>query len=180
MKKIFAPIVALLPIVYLLSPVTCLLIDSSDSILLGSYGVYLLLTLVSVVLFILFRKAHSAKKLAIYNIVFSAGNLAVLVAQLVYWIISVEKVHQQTQDGGMCAGLLLVVLIILYFPHWISYSLVRIGSMFTCFRSLNGICPMGIKILHTIMHFLPLADLISSIIVLCKICIRQKMAQNQE
>ncbi len=178
MKKPFAPLVAVLPLLYILAIGLPFLWDTSDSLVLFLLGIYLLLTLLFTVSFYLSIDHYSPKQLAVYNILFSAGNLLLLLAEAIYWLAKETEIQQQAQNGATEGGLLLLVLIILYLPHQISYFMVRITGIVSCNRSLNNICSGGAKILHNILHFFPVADLISSIWVLYKVSTWQKAQSN--
>lgn len=177
MKKLFAPLIAVLPLLYILAIGLPFLLRTSDSLLFCLLSACLLLTLLFTVCFYFSIDHYRPKQLAVYNILFSAGNLLLLLMEAGYWLVKKAEIQQQAQSGATEGGILLFVCIILYLPHWFSYFMVRIAGMVSCNRSLYGICSSPARLLHNILHFFPVADLISSIWVLYKINAWQK-AQN--
>lgn len=169
MKKVFAPLVALIPVFYVLLFALFVLIDPSDNVLLGIYVAFLVASVLASILFAVFAGAHSRKSLALYNILFAAGNLLILIGQIVYWYAKLAEINGATENQPAEGLLLFFVLLIFYIPHWVSYGIVRIVGMVANWRTLRGICPNGINALHTALHFFPLADLISSVIVLLRV-----------
>ena len=178
MKKIIAPLTAVLPLLYILAIGLSFLFHASDPLLFCLLGVYLLLTLLFTVCFYFTIHHYQPKQLAMYNILFSAGNLLLLLMEAGYWLVKKAEIQQQAQSGAAEGGLLLLIWIILYLPHWFSYFMVRIAGMVSCNRSLEGICSTFTRLLHDILHFLPAADLISSIWVLYKVSTWQKAQNN--
>lgn len=172
MKKMFAPLIAILPLLYILMIGMFFLFSPSDSALFSVLGAYLLMTLLFTVCFCYSLDQYSPRKLAVYNILFSAGNVLLLLIEALFWIVKEAEIQQQAQNGATEGGLMLLVLIILYLPHWISYFMIRIAGIISCNRSLDSTCSKGTKILHNTLHFLPIADLVSSVFVL--ICVNSQ------
>lgn len=177
MKKMFAPLIALLPLLYIAIIGIFLVIGPSDSVLFFFMCAYLLLTVLFTICFYCRLGKYRPKELAVYSLLFSAGNLLLLLVEVIYWIIKEAEIQQQAQTGATEGSLLLLVLLFLCLPHWSSYCIVRIAGMLCCNRSLDDMCSGGTKLAHTMLHFFPVADLISSIWVLIKVNSQQKAHQ---
>lgn len=169
MKKLSAALVALLPLVYVAAMWSSIKIRISDEQFFGILGVYALIGFLFPVIFSI-SSAKSARKFkAISNVWFYAGNLILLIAEIVYWFIQYEEVLIAERNGGMEGGLGLALLIIIYLPHWFTYLFTRIAGAISCARTLNGVCGGDAKIFHILLQLFPIFDLISAIWVLYKV-----------
>lgn len=69
----------------------------------------------------------------------------------------------------MGGGLGLLLLIILYLPHWFSYFLTRIVGAVSCYRALQGIVPVNARLVFSLLQLIPGADVISAVLVLRRV-----------
>lgn len=174
MKKLSPYLTALLPLLYLVMVGLMCLVDASDSVLIGVFLIYMVLSMLFTTVFSHYIDCYPRAKLAQYDFLFSLGNLLLFLAEVVYWLVQRTLMLEQAQNGATEGSLILLLLIILYLPHWVSYFMVRVIGIISCNRMLNGICSRGTKTLHTICHFFPATDLMSSLWVLHKIKSWQK------
>ena len=169
MKKTATVLVALMPVVYCLIIQAANLLHLEDELFLGALGIY---TLLGILLAIIYdRTCYRCDKLflAANNLWFYAGNFALFIAEIVLWCIRLEETRIAEQNGAMEGGLGLVLLILVYLPHWISYLATRIAGAATCARILKGLCSPTAVLCHVILQLLPGTDSISSIWVYQKV-----------
>lgn len=169
MKKIASIFVALLPLIYVGTMVTISKIRVTDEQLFLILGAYTLIGFLFPIFFSIVSAKVERRFLAVSNVCFYAGNLVLLVAQIIYWLIRFEENHIAEQNGGMEGGLGLFLLIILFLPHWISYLFTRIAGAVSCNRALRGVCSQEARILHTFLQLFIVADLLSALWVYCKL-----------
>lgn len=169
MKRLSALLVAILPLIYIGAMECCHRIRISDEVFFAILGGYTLVGILFPILFSIVSAKAEGKFLAACNVWFYAGNLAVLAAQTVHWLIKLKEIRIAEQNGAMEGGLGLVLTVVfLYFPHWISYLFTRISGAISCSRALKGICRQEVRIIHTVLQLFVLTDLLSGIWVYCK------------
>ena len=167
MKKTIVWLNALLPVIYLMAIVLSILINPEDETLFLILGVYAFIGLLFPCLLPLLTSNASRKFLATANLWICISNLSLLMAQGIYWFIVLEETRKATANGAMGGGLGLVVLILLYLPHWASYFVTRIACAVNCARILRHKSYYNHNyILYALMHLLPITDLISAMLVL--------------
>lgn len=169
MKKIASILVALLPLIYVGTMVTISKNRVTDEQLFVILGVYTLMGFLFPIFFSTASKKAERRFLAVSNVWFYAGNLVLLVAQIIYWLIRFEENRIAEQNGAIEGGLGLFLLIVLFLPHWISYLFTRVAGAVSCSRALKGVCRQEVRILHTILQLFIVTDLLSAIWVCCKV-----------
>lgn len=163
MKRALITLTALLPAFYLLTIGLCLLINPEDETLFFLLGVYILIGLLLPCLLGFFTRDADTKLLALGNIWMAAGNVTLLMAEIIYWVVLFHQNRIAEENGAWGGGLGLVLILILYLPHWISYFFTHIAMSINCNSALRGICSKSVKAAHVILHLLPASDLISAI-----------------
>ncbi len=169
MKKLSPYLIAILPLLYLAMIDLLYLVDASVSALIGVFLIYMVLSMLFTTAFSHYIDCYPRAKLAQYDFLFSLENFLLFLAEVVYWLVQRALMLEQAQNGATEGGLILLLLIILYLPHWVSYFMIRVIGIISCNRMLSGICSKGTKTVHAICHFFPATDVISSLLVLRKI-----------
>ena len=177
MKKLFAILFTLIPVIYAAGIAVFLYLMPEDEVLFAALGGIVVLSLIFAICHCVQSKNTDRKFLAVTNVWCISGNLLLFAAEVIWWIYSYVQVRIAEQNGGMEGGLGLFLLIIFYVPHWISYLICRVAAAINCKRALEGIGSSTIRIFHTLLHLLPIADLISAICVLCKVKACQRFQQ---
>jgi hypothetical protein len=162
MKKTIVVLCALLPVIYVLSLLFLFLQDASDAPLLTFMIIYCVAAAVLHVLFCILTATSERKFLAACNIWLHVGNLLLFIFEAVYWFVQLEQTRIAEQNGAMGGGLGLVLLILLYLPHWFSYFLTHITATINCSRTLQGICTGGVCALLAGLQLLPVTDILSA------------------
>lgn len=162
MKKTLSVLAALLPVIYIASLVLLVLLDAADEPLVGFMIAYCIIAAVLLVVFSILTAGAKRRFLAVTNIWLYAGNLVLFLFEAVYWLVQLEQTRIAEQNGAMGGGLGLVLLILIYLPHWFSYLLTHIAGAINCVRTLHGICSGGVCAFHTLLQLLPVTDLISA------------------
>lgn len=169
MKKTLSVLTALLPVMYVLSLVMLFLLDAADDPL---FTVMIGYCIAATVLHILFC-THTAKAepsfLAVSNVWLYAWNLALFLFEIVYWLVQLEQTRIAEQNGAIGGGLGLVLLILIYLPHWFSYLLTHITGAISCERTLQGICGGGVRAANAFLQLIPITDLVSAVWVLSRV-----------
>lgn len=162
MKKTLSVLTALLPLIYVASLVLLFLLDVTDAPLFGFMIAYCVIAAVLLIAFCILSAGATRRFLAVTNIWLYAGNLALFLFETVYWLVQLEQTRIAEQNGAMGGGLGLVLLILIYLPHWFSYLLTRIAGAINCVHTLRGVCGGGICAFHTLLQLLPVTDLVSA------------------
>ena len=163
MKKILAAATCLLPILYAICLAILAMLDATDTPLLIFMLCYCIISLVLHMIYCLATNHVSQQFLAGSNLWFYGVNLVFFLAEIVFWAIRLEQNRIAEQNGAMGGGLGLVLLILIYLPHWFSYLLTRITGAINCERTLRGLCNANVKFIHSALQLFPGADLISAI-----------------
>lgn len=169
MKKTFAVLTALLPLIYAGAMQTMAMGNAEDEVLFAVLGVFLLIGFLFPLLFMIASAKAESKFLAICNLWFYAGNLLLFAAEAVLWLIRLNEVRIAEQNGAVEGGLGLALLIVIYLPHWISYLWVRVFGAIGTSRALTGKCSNLCRACHMLLQLVPLTDLVSAIWVLGKV-----------
>ena len=169
MKKVFAVLTALLPAVYLIGLGISASVGAEDAALFALLGVMLILGFLLPVWYAVITANADKKFLAVCNLWFYGGNLFLFATEIALWIHSYIENRIAEQNGAWEGGLVLVLLFILYFPHWINYLVVRIVGAVATARILKGVSEEGKRMAHAFCQLLPVADFISAILVLRKV-----------
>lgn len=169
MKKVFAVLTALLPAVYLVSIGLSAVYGAEDEALFTILGLLLVIGFLLPVWFAFLAARADKKFLAVCNIWFYSGNLLLFALEIALWVHRFIENRIAEQNGAWEGGLVLVLLILLYLPHWINYLVVRIVGAVSTGRILSGICEKRTRANLTDLQLLPVADLISAILVLRKV-----------
>ena len=169
MKKVFAVLTALLPAVYLVSIGLSAVYGAEDKALFTILGLLLVIGFLLPVWFAFLAANADKKFLAVCNLWFYGGNLFLFATEIALWIHSYIENRIAAQNGAMEGGLVLFLLILLYLPHWANYLVVRIVGSVSTGRILSGICEKRCRLIHMDLQLLPVADLISAILVLRKV-----------
>ncbi|MGN0999020.1 MAG: hypothetical protein ACI4PO_05660 [Faecousia sp.] len=154
MRKAMPVLSALLPYIYFLGFGCMLLLDiDSDAVLLGFLAVYFVLGILVSALYAVFADARSnfAVKLAAIP-----GDLFVIA----YFVIRCMETEQATQNGAIEGGLGIIVLIILSIPYLLCRVMTMISSAVACGRRVHGS-----DHIYTVLHVLPIFDIIGAAIV---------------
>lgn len=169
MKKTVLILTGTLPFVYWGMIGLLMLTDADDEMLFGMMGLYTLMGIVLPILFSHLTAKADRRFLAVSNLWLYGGNLAVFLAEAIFWLVRLKENRIAAENGGMEGGLVLVLLILIYFPHWISYVATRLAGAVNCERSLQGICRGCVRSANTLLQLIPGADVISAIWVLRRI-----------
>ena len=169
MKKVFAVLTTLLPAVYLIGLGISASVGAEDAALFALLGVMLILGFLLPVWYAMITANADKKFLAVCNLWFYGGNLFLFATEIALWIHSYIENRIAAQNGAMEGGLVLFLLILLYLPHWSNYLVVRIVGVVSTGRILSGICEKRCRLIHMDLQLLPVADLISAILVLRKV-----------
>ncbi len=163
MKKLTSVLVALLPLLYCVIMQAANLLHLGDELFLGSLGIYALLGILLPIAYD--RTCYQAenKFLAGNNLWFYGINLALFIAEIVLWLVRLEENRIAEQNGAMEGGLGLVLLIVVYLPHWLSYLATRIAGAASCARTLRDACTPATRIFNVILQLFPGTDLLSGI-----------------
>jgi hypothetical protein len=97
------------------------------------------------------------------------SNLLVFLAQIVIMIIVIIDVRIAEQQGAMEGGLMIVLYYFLFLPSRINYLICRITAALCAHRALDDTLYSHRKGLHTFLHLIPIADMISAIWVYSKV-----------
>ena len=165
MKKTLSALTASLPLFYAAAIFILFLLDSTDGALLTVMFGYIAIALLLHIFFLSFAMKETPEFLSISNLILYSGNLILFVIEIIYWAIYYRQTQIATQNGAMGGGLGLVLLILLYLPHWASYFMTHIVGAICCFKALNRKCGDGILLCHILMQLLPVTDLASAVIV---------------
>lgn len=169
MKKLFAVLVSLIPAIYAAGMVLFLFIMPEDEVLFTVLGGIVLLSIVFCTVHSILSTKADRKFLALSNVWSVGGNLLLVIAEFVWLIVSYIQVRIAEQNGGMEGGLGIVLLIVFFMPHWISYLICRLTAAIGCERALHGMIGNGWKTFLTLCHIIPVLDLICAIVVLHKV-----------
>lgn len=170
MKKLLAILTALLPVIYVITMQIVSQVQMGDDGFFAVLGIYLLIGLMFPILFSIASTKACKRFLAISNVWIYCANLALMIAEIVFWLIRFEENRIAEQNGAMEGGLGLVLLILfVYMPHWLSYLISRIVGAIHCERTLKGICGGGARALLTLFQLLPVTDLLSALWVYRKV-----------
>lgn len=163
MRKAVTILTGLLPVIYVGMMGLMICFDPGDEALFAAMGIYTLLGLVlPIALGVLTAKAEP-EFLATGNVWCYCINLVLFLAEVIFWLVRAEQNRIAEQNGAMEGGLGLVLLALVYLPHWVSYLATRLAGAINCERSLRGICREGITALHIILQLFPGGDLISAL-----------------
>ena len=169
MKKLFAVLYVLIPVFYAAGMLACLYSMPEDEVLFTLLGGIIVLSFVSCIAYSILSANAKRQFLAITNIGSISCNLLLFAAEITWLVISYIQVRIAEQNGGMEGGLGIVLLIVIYMPHWISYLICRITASINCSRALKGISSSSASIIHSILHLFPITDLISAVLVLQRV-----------
>lgn len=169
MKKLLAVLTALIPAVYLIGLGISASVGAEDAALFALLGVMLILGFLLPVWYAVITANADKKFLAVCNLWFYGGNLLLFALEIALWIHSYIENRIAAQNGAMEGGLLLFLLILVYLPHWANYLVVRIVGSVSTGRILSGICEKRCRLIHMDLQLIPVADLISAILVLRKV-----------
>ena len=166
MKKTVAILTGLLPFFYAGMIVLLILVNSDDKMLFALMGIYSLMGLLLPLLFNALTTKAARKFLARCNVWFYGGNFAFFLAECIFWLVRLEQNRIAEQNGAIEGGLGLVLLILIYLPHWLSYMFTRIAGAVGCARVLQDKSSPSVRICHILLQMIPITDLISAIWVL--------------
>ncbi len=169
MKKVAFIATALLPVVYAFLIGLAALSDLNDDPLFIALGIYIFIGLILSCLTAVWGAKMDAKAIAVGNIWLFGVNLAFFIGEVILWLVQLEEVRIAEQNGAMGGGLGLLLLIILYIPHWATYCFSHVAGAVGCARALKGRCGDGAKLLHCFLHLFPVTDLASAIWVYRKV-----------
>ena len=169
MRKVFNVLIASIPLLYVAAVFAMVYIMPEDDTLFLILGSIFVLSILFCICYSINSKNNDPQALAVTNIWVIAGNLLLFTAEIIWLIIQTIDVQKQAQSGAMEGGLGIVLLMILYLPHWINYLVCRITAAVHCCRALQGICSSGHAGIYAILHIFPVLDIISSILVLKKV-----------
>ena len=162
MKKTLAITAALLPVIYIASLLILFLLGATDKPLLLFMVCYCIFAAILLIIFGFITAETNRKFLANTNILLYIGNLGLFVFEIVFWWVRMEQNRIAAANGAMGGGLDLLLLILLYLPHWFSYLLTRVAGAINCLRILHGRHRGIICAIHTILQLFPVTDLISA------------------
>ena len=169
MKKTIPVLTAVLPVIYVLSLIILFLLDTSDEPLFAAMAAYCIAA--TALHFLFYYKTARAERrfLALCNVWIYSGNLALFLFETVYWLIQLGQVRLAEQNGAMGGGLGLVLLFLLYLPHWFSYTLSHIVGAINCDRALRNISGRTVRAANAFLQLAPGTDLLSAFWVLRRV-----------
>lgn len=163
MKKTVTILTGLLPFIYGGMIGLLMLADADDEMLFALIGIYTLIGIVLPLLFSYLTAKAERKFLAVCNVWFYSSNFAFFLVERIFWLVRLEQNRIAAQNGAMEGGLGLVLLILLYLPHWLSYLVTRLAGAVSCERSLRGNCSGGVRGVNALLQLVPGIDLVSAI-----------------
>lgn len=169
MKKLFAVLYALIPVFYAAGMLVFLYIMPEDEVLFAVLGGIIVLSFVFCIVYSILSTNAQRQFLVLTNIWSIGCNLLLFAAEITWLVISYIQVCIAEQNGAMEGGLGIVLLIVFFMPHWISYLICRITASINCGRALKGISSTSASLFHMILHLFPITDLISAVWVLHRV-----------
>ena len=169
MQKILSNVFAAMPLIYTASLLSFTQLDITDEQLFLFLAVYILAALLLAILYAASSANVPVDQTARSSIWHYSTNLAVWVAEIVFWCIRYVQDRIATQNGAMEGGLGLVLLIVIFLPHWLSYLFTRIAGAVCCARILRKEHTPETVTLHILLQLFPVTDLVSSIWVYRKV-----------
>ena len=169
MKKLFAVLTALFPLIYAISMLILAVLGTEDEALFTVLGILLLVGILLPVAFAATSGKAQRKFLALCNLWFYACNLLIFAGELILWVVRFRENQIASQNGAWEGGLVLVLLFLLYLPHWTVYLVVRIVGAISTARTLKGVSEDSTRMSHTFLQLIPVVDLVSAILVLRKV-----------
>lgn len=163
MKKTLATLLALLPVIYLATLGVLAWLDAADEPLLMMMLVYFVAALALHIAYTAHTTHADGRFLAVSSLWISGVNLVFFLAEIILWLVRLEENRIAEANGAMEGGLGLVLMILIYLPHWFSYLMSRITGTISCYRALNGVCSETPRLLHSLLQLLPGGDLLSTI-----------------
>lgn len=154
MKKTFSALMALLPLFCAaLMPLFIWSVDQGWAILIV-LGLMALLSIGLTVGYLCTARGKTPRAFAIDSLFFSISLLVFLAAKIVLWLLLVPQ-H----------AFYLLVLLLVYLPHGACCLFLRACGIFAIHRAQEG---GNLRLLHVLLHLIPLLDVVSSVIVLRK------------
>ena len=169
MKKMLGIFTALTPAFYILTLVMLFLVDAKDGLTIFSIFGTIILTLIICTIYASCRHKAENLFLAKMNLWIVGSNLLVFLAQIVIMIIVIIDVRIAEQQGAMEGGLAIVLYHFFFLPSRINYLICRITAALCAHRALDDTLYSHRKGLHTFLHLIPIADMISAIWVYRKV-----------
>ena len=167
-NKALTVLMVLHPIIFL--AITGLFIwTESDHVLFTAQSVFVLSGLICCIVFSIRTKDTPAKFLSASNVWILSVNLAVFLAEMVWYTVSYMDVIAEESKGAQEGGLLLFLILVVCLPHWLVYFFTRICAAINCNRATKDLNANMTKTLHILLHLIPLVDLFSAIFVLRKV-----------
>lgn len=168
MKKLFAVLTALLPVIYIGGIFTVLKLENDD-LLWPAAGIFLLFALIVHIVYVTLTKNSPRRFLTISNIWIIGTNFLFHITKIIVLIVITIDVQIRAQQGAQEGGLIIALLFMFSIPNWITYAFTRIAASINCYRAMHDIVHSTKELLHILLHLFPLADLISAILVLRKV-----------
>ena len=169
MKKAFAAVMGLLPVLYLLCLGLSFFLDAQDEPLLMMMLGYCAAALAVHIVYSVVTAQTPRRFQAVRNLWFYSVNFAFFLAEIILWLVMLRAVRIAEAEGAIEGGLILVVLILLYLPHWFSYLLTRIVGTISCYRAPQGIVSVNAQLAHCLLQLVPGGDVISALWVLRRV-----------
>ena len=169
MKKMLGIFTALTPAFYILTLVILFQVDAKDGFTIFSILATIVLTLIICKVYASFRHKAEILFLAKMNLWIIGSNLLVFLAQIVIMVIVIIDVRIAEQQGAMEGGLMIVLYYFLFLPSRINYLICRITAALCARNALDETLYSHRKGLHTFLHLIPIADMISAIWVYRKV-----------
>ena len=173
MKKLFAilfaTLVVLLPVIYVTGMLVFLYIIQDDDYLRNILDAMLILGFLFNVAFCVLCTKSDRKFLTKCNIWSFSTNLLLYAAEIIYFIVLMAMSSDVGPSPDMGVGLGIALYIFFCIPHWIIYCFTRIFAAINCAFALRDVCSTAVKVLHLILHLIPLLDLVSAVWVYCRV-----------
>ncbi len=153
MRKILPFLMALVPYLYFLGIGGIVLFDlDSDVILLGFFGLYFLLGIISAILYGSFANPGS-------NLWIKLAALPTDAVAIGFLIVRAIEISQAIETGAMGVGLSIFALLLFGFFYFLPRMASLIACAVACWKD-SHIPPH-----HKILHLLPIADVISAALI---------------
>ncbi len=153
MKKVVPFLVGLVPYTFFAGIACMLLLDlDSDVILVGFFGLYLLLGIGAAIVYGFFSDCRSNLWVKLAAVPADGFAIGFIIART-------AENNQAAENGAMGVGLSIFMLIL----FGLIYFLPRVAAMIACAVSCGR--DPGVKAWHTLMHLVPGADLVSAALV---------------
>ena len=139
-----------------------LLLDiDSDTFLLSHLGISLALGILLSILYRVASRKGSDARLARQNLHVRIAQIPAFLLFHGFFIHRLAETYAAAANGAMGIGLSLFSLYLIMVPYWLSLASSQISGASLCLQLLRN-KPLGVRLLHAIMHIVPILDIFSA------------------